>query len=350
MSKVYFIPIDSYSRTAEISANARYLLETIIKEEKIRLEPEVPLKVHFGEKGNDAFIGPENYDGIVDFLEEKKIKSSFIETNAIYSGHRMTSDKHEQLAHEHGFNRLPVEIADGFRGEEFFETNINGKHFKKCKIARGIASRRQIIVLSHFKGHILSGFGGAIKQLSMGCAARGGKLDQHFSAKPFIIPFFVCQKCGNCVRNCPADAIKIGFYSRIDHQKCIGCAACIAVCKHKAIFINFFKAQFAGRFREKLAEYALAAQKEKRNIYVTFAFNLAKGCDCEGHSMKMVARDVGLFASSDPVAIDIACMDAIDKNEGRAVYGGRGIFDYAEKLLLGKKSYELVEIPFKKLI
>lgn len=343
MAKVYFKPIDSYSKTAEISRGAAELLKTVAEGENVRIEKDAALKVHFGEKGNDAFIAPDRYDGVIDYLRSRGAECSFIETNAIYSGSRMTADRHAALAAEHGFTRIPVVIADGSHGEDYFETNINGRHFKKCKIARGIASRRQLIVLSHFKGHMLSGFGGAIKQLAMGCASRGGKLAQHVSAKPFIIPFFVCKKCGSCVRSCPAGAITIGTYSRIDHEKCIGCAACIAVCRHRAIWINPFKANFAANFREKLAEYALAARKEKRNVYVTFAFNLAKGCDCEGHRMKMVARDVGLFASTDPVAIDLACMDVIDRNEGRAVYGGRDIFAYAEKIGLGKTKYELVE-------
>lgn len=344
MSKVYFKAIDSYSKLDEIKAASVELLKTVITAEKIELEKEIPLKVHFGEKGNDAFIAPQYFDGIIDYLEQEKIKSEFIETNAIYSGARMLRHNHIELARAHGFTRLPVVIADGEMGEDFTEVAIDGKHFKSCKIAGRIASKKQIIVLSHFKGHMLAGFGGALKQLAMGCASRGGKLAQHIAAKPFIIPFFVCKKCKSCVKHCPADAIHIGFYSWIDAKKCIGCAACMAVCKHKAIIPNIFRAQFSSKFREKIVEYALAAQKEKRNIYITYAFNLAKGCDCEGHKMKMVARDAGLFASVDPVAIDAACMDIIDKNEGRKIYGGRDALDYAEKIGLGSIKYELINL------
>jgi len=344
MSKVYFKAIDSYSKIDEIKEGARELLKTVISAEKVELEREIPLKVHFGEKGNDAFIAPKYYDGIIDHLNIEKINSYFIETNAIYSGSRMTRDKHKELAREHGFTRLPIVIADGDRGEDYTEVDINGKHFKKCKIAGQIASKKQMIILSHFKGHILAGFGGAIKQLAMGCAARGGKLEQHIAAKPFIIPFFMCKKCMTCVKHCPADAINIGFYSWIDTKKCIGCAACIAWCPHKAIYPNIFRAQFSYKFREKIVEYALAANQGKRNIYITYAFNIAKSCDCEGHKMKMVAKDLGLFASLDPVAIDAACMDMIDKNEGRKVFGGRDSLDYADKIGLGSKKYELAAL------
>lgn len=177
----------------------------------------------------------------------------------------------------------------------------------------------------------------------MGCAARGGKLAMHLDAKPFIIPFR-CKKCMTCVRNCPADAITIGCFSRIDHKKCIGCASCIAVCPHKAVFVNLFKASLFSRFREKLAEYAYAAALGKRNIYISFAFNITKGCDCEGHVMHPIARDMGIFASLDPVAIDAACLDELERQEGRTVLKGREILAYAESLGMGSRGYSLVEI------
>lgn len=345
MSKVYFKPIDSYSKLDEIKAASIELLKTVAAAENIVLELDIPLKVHFGEKGNDAFIRPEYYDGIIDYLEREGLKPFFIETNAIYSGARMRRHTHIELARGHGFTRLPIVIADGELGEDYAEVAIDGgRHFKKCKIAGGIAARSQMIVLSHFKGHILAGFGGAIKQLAMGCASRGGKLEQHSSAKPFIIPFFVCKKCMNCVKHCPADAIHIGTYSWIDTKKCIGCAACISACRHGAILPNIFRMNFSTKFREKLVEYALAAQLGKRFIYMTYAFNHAKGCDCEGHKMKIVARDAGLFASIDPVSIDTSCMDIIDQNECRAIYGGRDSLDYAEKIRLGSRKYELVKM------
>jgi uncharacterized Fe-S center protein len=341
MAKVYFRAIDSYSSTAEISKAARELLGTLINDENIPLEPEAPLKVHFGERGNTTFIAPVNYEGVIAYLKEHKVRSCFIETNGVYSGSRMIREKHIELAKDHGFTQLPIVIADGEHGEEFTEIEISGKHFRKCRIGKEFGSRKQFIVLSHFKGHGLSGFGGAIKHLGMGFAARGGKLEQHVDAKPFIIPF-KCRKCGTCVKHCPVDAITLGFIPRIDKRKCIGCASCIAVCQYKAVFINVFKAQLFNKFREKVAEYALAAQKGKRNIYITFAFNITKGCDCEGRAMKPIAPDLGVFASADPVAIDKACMDKLDEKENRQVFKGRDILEYAQSLGLGTTHYELV--------
>ena len=345
MAHVYFKAIDSYSKTQEIQAASKELLEKIIEEEKIALEPYVPLKVHFGEKGNITFIASENYDGIIEYLQEQNVGSAFMETNVLYSGSRMMRTQHTQLAKEHGFTQLPIVIADGERGDDYEEVKIQKKRFTNCKIGKEIVNQKQMIVVSHFKGHMLAGFGGAVKQLAMGCASRGGKLDQHANAKPLINPIS-CKKCGACVKHCPVDAIRIeGRWPRIVHKTCVGCASCIAVCQHKAILFNPFKISFASTFREKVTEYAFAAQKDKSMIYITFAFNLTRGCDCEGRKMKTVAKDVGVFASTDPVAIDQACLDIIEKQEGKRVFGrGQHMLDYGEKIGLGQKAYTLVEI------
>lgn len=343
MEKVYFKSVDSYSKTEEISKAAEEILKQLIKEENIKLENYVPLKVHFGEKGNNTYISSKNFHGIIEYLKEKQIHSAFIETNALYRGERNTSDKHIKLALEHGFTELPIIIADGEHGENYENVEINKKNFKSCKIGGDIAKQKQIIVISHFKGHALAGFGGAIKQLGMGCAARGGKLDQHANSMP-IINFFKCKACGACAKKCPVNAITIHRKAKIDKDKCVGCASCMAICPHGAISSNWL-ASISKSFNERLAEYAYAAQKGKKNIYITFAFNITKNCDCEGHSMHNIAKDIGVFASKDPVAIDQACLDTLDKNEKRTVFiRGRYTLNYAEKIGLGSRKYELKEI------
>jgi uncharacterized Fe-S center protein len=343
MSTVYFIPIASYDNTKLISASARKLLERVIQDNQIKLAKKIPLKVHFGENGNTTYIMPHNFQGIFDYLIENNIESSFIETNAVYSGKRKRKDDHILLAHKHGFTSFPVEIADGDRGHEYNEIESNKKYFKLCKIAKGFEKYKQFIVLSHFKGHRLAGFGGALKQLAMGFASRGGKLEQHADSKPMIM-LFSCKKCRACVKYCPVNAIHIGAIPHIKKKVCIGCASCIAVCPHGAILFNIFKLNLSKKFRAKMAEYAYAAQNGKTNIYISFAFNITKHCDCEGHRMEKVAHDFGILASTDPVAIDSACMDIVDKRENRKVFKGREILDYAEKYGIGSKSYSLKEI------
>ncbi|MCT8977825.1 DUF362 domain-containing protein [Clostridium sp. CX1] len=343
MAKVYFKEIESYSKTAEISKAAAELIRELVEREGISLEKFIPLKVHFGEKGNKTFIKSENFNGIIEYLKEKEIESAFIETNVLYMGERTTKAKHMKLAEEHGFTQLPVIIADGENGEAYEAVEINKKHFEKCKIGREIAIQRQLIVLSHFKGHGLAGFGGAIKQLAMGCASRGGKLDQHANSKPKV-NYFKCKACKICAANCPENAIIIGTKAKIDKNKCVGCAACQARCPYGAIS-NSWVQSLSKSFNERLAEYAYAAAKDKRNVYITFAFNITRGCDCEGHSMKPIAKDIGVFASTDPVAIDKACLDALDKASGKTVFKrGRNTLEYAEKIGLGSMEYELVQI------
>lgn len=342
MARVYFHPFNASHDAAEVSAAAGRLLKHLVEAERISLRQKVPLKVHFGEKGNQTFLGPENYAGIIDFLQQKQVESCYIETNVLYGGRRNNRTNHLITAREHGFTQLPIEIADGEVGQDYYIQEIAGRQFKKCYIASGFKPYEQLIVLAHFKGHTLAGFGGALKQLAMGFASRGGKMAQHLSAKPFIIPF-LCRKCGACRQVCAVDAINLQtWWPRIDRQKCVGCAACTATCPHHAIHTNYLRFLMLGSFTAKLADYSFAAQIGKQNIYVNFAMNLTSGCDCEGRKMTPLLPDVGIFASTDPVAIDRACLDKIDEVAGKTVFGrGREILDYTEKLGMGSQQYQL---------
>ena len=359
MSEVYLKRIDSYSKTDEINKAAAQLLEKL----GINFSGEVPLKVHFGEKGNQTFINPKNYEGIINYLQSKKCKPFFTDTNVLYKSERTFSETHMELAKEHGFTTLPIKIADGDHGESYEEIDINKKHFKKCQIGKIIADSRQLIIIAHFKGHTEAGFGGAIKQLSMGCAARAGKLAMHANAKPLLNPL-KCKKCLTCVKHCPTNACIItaeqasgennigkkikALIPHIDTNKCIGCAACIAYCPYDAMTVNWI-GTLPNTFNEKLAEHALAATlnkdgSKKKTAYIVFAFNIAKDCDCWGKKLAIVAKDIGVLASTDPVALDKACLDLVRKNEGKKVFGGDHTLDYAEEIGLGKKEYTLIEI------
>ena len=342
-SIVYLSKINPYSKTKKINEMSKKLIEKVDP----GFSGEIPLKVHFGEKGNVTYIKPENYEGIISYLTEKKCTPFFTDTNVLYRGERMTRDKHITLAKEHGFTQLDIKIADGEHGEEREFIEINKKHYKKCKIGKLIADSDQLLVIAHFKGHIMAGFGGAIKQLAMGCASRGGKLDMHANSKPFINPI-ACKKCMTCVANCPTDACIISKIPHIDKKKCIGCATCIAVCPHGAVKINW-TSTLPKTFYEKLAEYALGATintngKKKKIIYINFVFNITKHCDCDGNKMEPIAKDIGVMASNDPVALDKACLDIIRKNEDKKMFRGDHTLEYAEKIGLGKREYILEEI------
>jgi len=343
MNNVYYKLIESYSNTEEISNTARVLLEKIVEVENISLNSFVPIKTHFGEKNNDTFIKPDNYNGVMDYLEENNIESSFIETNVLYQGERMTKTNHVKLAKEHGFTRLPIIIADGEHGEMYEEVQIDKKNFKSCKIGMEFKNYDQMLVLAHFKGHLNAGFGGAIKQLAMGCAARGGKLAQHSNTAP-IVNKENCISCGICVDKCPVDAITIDDTAEINPDICIGCASCIAVCPESTI-VNQWSVVNMDTFLERMAEHAYAAQIGKENIYINFVFNITEDCDCFSGHMDLIAKDVGILASSDPVAIDMASHDLLDLiNEREVLSSGRYLLDYCEEIGLGSKEYELIEI------
>lgn len=348
MPNVYFIQIDSYSKTKEINHASKKLLKKIQNEEKILdFKKNIPLKVHFGENKNTTFIEPKNFVEMINYLKKNKSKTFYIETNALYKGKRTTTKEHLQTAKKHGFTQIPIIIADSTNKKEHVEINISKyktKHFTKCKIGKKIAQQKQMIVISHFKGHILAGFGGAIKQLSMGCASREGKLSMHAHSKPILNPI-KCKKCHTCEKNCPKNACIINtLIPHIDYSKCIGCAKCIEVCPFKAMQINWISTT-PKEFREKLAEYALATKTNKKIIYINYMLNITKNCDCHSGKQTPLIKDIGVLASTDPVAIDKASFDlTTTKNNGKKLFKGEDIFKYAEEIGLGKTKYKLIQI------
>ena len=337
MEKVYFYKTKT-SDFKKIGSIAKSLFEKIVKENDFKFEENVPIKVHFGEDGNVTYIPAETYDGIIDFLESKKVKTAFIETNVLYRGQRTTRTQHLKLAKEHGFTRIPVIIADGETGECFNEVEINKEYLKKCKLGLEYKNFNQYVVCSHFKGHVLAGFGGAVKQLCMGFAARGGKMEQHSQTLPTVLES-KCITCGVCVENCGAGAIKLFSKAYIDKRLCVGCAICIAVCCTGAVYHDWSSEHFF----EKMAEYAYAAALGKKNIYINFVSNITRDCDCFASKMQYVAENLGVFASLDPVALDTACLDALQQETNSKIFeNGRKVLAHSEKIGVGKQEYELV--------
>ncbi|WP_459129334.1 DUF362 domain-containing protein [Guggenheimella bovis] len=339
MKNVYFIPMKDWN-PEKISVEAKRILDHLVTKENVVLEKEVPLKVHFGEQGNVTFIPPTCYLGVIDYLKEKHVDTRFIETNVLYRGSRTTRDKHLETARSHGFTMLPITIADGDHGEEYDNVAIDGELLKSVKIGKGYAPYKQFIVLAHFKGHVEAGFGGAMKQLGMGFAARGGKLEQHATIKPFVNED-VCVSCGICKGACNYDAIEIVEKASIDSSKCVGCAGCVAACPTGAIETEWSQKDFY----EKLAEYAYGAQKGRNNIYLNFAFQITNVCDCVGKELETVADNIGILASTDPVALDTACLTLLQEREGKLLFDkGRRTIEHAEKIGLGTSEYNLITL------
>ena len=312
-SDVYFTPITSELTTGQMSEMAASVLSRFVEREKISLNLEIPLKVHSGEPGNVTFLKPALFNEIIDFLENKRIKTFFTETNTA-SGPRSTQKSHEAIAKEHGFTRIPFVIGDGQTGFGHRKIAItNGKHFKTCMIAKLLDKYEQIIVLTHFKGHVMSGFGGAIKMLGIGFASGRGKVDVHSKIE---LP--------------DHETIQ---WDKVSHRDEYG----------KMIWNPGFL-YYGKDFNERMAEYALAACQGKKHIYISYATDITENCDCDSRHMTPLYSDLGIFISQDPLALDKAVYDMLNKRENRKTFGGDNIFAYAEKIGLGSTNYSLIQL------
>ena len=339
MSRVYYQKYDG-NQPDVLSQLARHLFEHIVDAEQVQLEKHVPIKVHFGEKGNTTFVPPGSYEGLIDALEDRKIEASYIETNVLYRGARTNRTDHLKLAKEHGFTQIPIIIADGEIGEEVHEVTINKDFFDTVKLGKAFGDFKQVLVTAHFKGHGMAGFGGALKQLAMGFASRSGKMAQHSQLSP-TVDGRVCINCGLCLTKCDVDAIEMNDHAEIIQSKCVGCAGCIAICPVSAI-TNDWR---AAHLKEKISEYAYGACKDKNHIFINFLMNITEQCDCMGQHYDPIAGHIGVLASMDPVALDAACLDMLQDQENKTLFdSGRVSLDHAEKIGLGTTNYTLVEV------
>jgi uncharacterized protein len=324
------------------------------------------IKLHFGEEGNDSYINPIFIRVIVNLVRKQGAKPFLTDTNTLYYGSRHNTVDHLETAIKHGFDYAvagaPLLIADGLCGDNWVAVTVNLKHFKEVKIAGDIEKSDSMLVLSHFKGHGMSGFGGAIKNLAMGCAAAPGKLEQHECAKPIIGS--TCTGCGTCLESCPVSAIYLSDdRAVIDYENCIACNNCLETCPDSCIELDWESME---PFMEKMAEYAYGAVKNKSNQvgYVNFLLDITPDCDCVSWSDRPLVPDIGILASKDPVALDQASYDLVDQQKGlenslllhnhapgedkfRGVWenvNGRLLLKYAQEIGMGCMGYKLLKI------
>lgn len=341
MTKVYF--------TKNFDENSIKKISSLLFKENDILKNKTAIKVHFGEKGNTRFVSPKYIKTILDQLENQDL--FLTDTNTLYRGMRLNATDHKKIAKEHGFEEIgyPIVIADGEMGDDSVDVKINKPIFESVAIGKEISDAASMLVISHFKGHVLFGFGGAIKNLGMGCGARSAKLKMHSKVSPSVNQS-ECISCKICLDNCAFDAISIDEESQKAHinDNCIGCAKCISVCPKQAIQIPW-SGNTSPEAQERCAEHAFGATKDKNCLYITFINNITKDCDCAKDS-KIIGEDIGIVASTDPVACDKAAYDLILEHHKSDIFkvetgvDGTIILDYSEKIGLGSKDYELINI------
>lgn len=312
-SKVYFT-----NMRASQTGNLLQKLERMVKRagmDKMDLKDKfVAVKIHFGEMGNVAYIRPNYAAVIVRMLKEMGGKVFLTDSNTLYSGSRDNAVDHIHTAMVNGFNPISVGcdviIADGLRGKDERIVDIGGKYCPEPKIGAAIAEADVVISLSHFKGHEMAGFGGAIKNLGMGAGSVAGKLDMHSTAQPKI-DVEKCIGCKICEKGCNHDAVHvIDKKAVIDYDKCVGCGQCVAICKSEAAVVGSTESGVV--LNCKIAEYTKAVLKDKQHFHVAFIMNVSPECDCWGHNDAAIVPDLGMACSFDPVALDQACADLVN--------------------------------------
>lgn len=282
----------------------------------------VAIKMHFGEPGNLAFLRPNFAKVIVDIVKAKGGKPFLTDCNTLYVGGRKNAPDHLDAAATNGFNPLStgchVIIADGIKGTDEAYVSLEDtpcEFIKSAKIGQAVMDADIFISLSHFKGHESTGFGGAIKNIGMGCGSRAGKMEMHAAGKPHVSAP-QCVGCGLCAKNCAHDAISFAPDSigrkkaGIDHNKCVGCGRCIGACPKDAVHPGADDSN--EKLNCKMAEYALAVCKDRPCFHVSVVMDLSPNCDCHSENDAPFAPDVGMFASFDPIALDKACADAVN--------------------------------------
>jgi uncharacterized Fe-S center protein len=306
------------------------------------------VKVHFGEEGNRNFIPPEYASEVVHALKARGTRPVLVETTTLYRSPRQTASGHIRLAHRHGFTEEAVGakicILDGERGEESIERTVDLEIYETVKIAKGIEDLDMLVCLSHFKGHMVTGFGGALKNLGMGLSASAGKLAMHSLTSPYVSRDR-CNACSACADNCPGNAIRMNDEgARIDADRCIGCCQCLSVCAEGAIRIRW--SEVSTRVQRKMVEYALGAARGMPCVYLNFLINITKNCDCLDRTERPFRPDIGVFASLDPVACDQACYERVEVDLRRLwpEIDPEIQLDYAEKVGLGSRTFELLEL------
>lgn len=361
-AKVYFSDL----RTDEVSTLEK--LHRLMKAagfEQIDFKDKyVAIKLHFGEPGNLAYLRPNWARVVCDYVRELGGKPFLTDCNTLYVGGRANALDHLDSAMLNGYSPMTTGaqciIADGLKGDDYDLVPIRGgKYLRAAKIGRAIMDADIFISLTHAKGHVSAGFGGALKNIGMGCGSRAGKMEMHSNGKPGVNAD-VCIGCRSCAKACAHGAPQfVNKKMHIDYDKCVGCGRCIGVCPTDAIYGEENGSNEV--LNCKMAEYTKAVLQDKPSFHISLVMDVSPYCDCYPVNDVPMIPDVGMFASYDPVALDCACAEACNKmmrfpdanipgKDADLFKAAHGETDWrvqvrhAKKLGLGNDEYELIEI------
>lgn len=340
----------------------------------------VAIKIHFGEPGNLSYLRPNFAKAVADVVKEQGGKPFLTDCNTLYVGRRKNALDHLDAAYENGFTPYStgcqIIIADGLTGKDEVWVPVEGGELvSEAKIGRAVMDADVFISLNHFKGHESTGFGGALKNIGMGCGSRAGKMEQHNGGKT-AVDKSRCVGCRMCAKQCAHGAISFGDDRKasVDQSKCVGCGRCIHACRTEAIGQTADSAN--DDLCKKMAEYAKAVVDGRPQFHINIVNQVSPYCDCHPENDAPIIPDVGMFASFDAVALDAACADACNaqpayansvlgdnlKKQGAHVHDGivdsdsdrfdmtspttnwRVTLEHAAKLGVGSLEYELVTI------
>ena len=275
----------------------------------ISLRGRVAIKIHMGEKGNKTHISPQDVRIVFDKLKIQGCDPFLVDTTSLYQGGRSSPEGYAKVARENGFGDFPVVIA---RDEDCV---VKGGF----RIAKAILDVDSLLVLSHGKGHQITAYGGAIKNLGMGCMNKDSKSQIHSPSRPLSIPS-KCRKCHACEKVCPCKAISVredGVH--VNEKICAGCECCIETCPSGAL-----KAQ-PGGMEKSFRLFSLAAKqvidsfKPGRVAYITALKDITQYCDCRSDSGKIVCPDIGYLSGRTALEIDQEAIKLIKEKNPNAL-------------------------------